>query len=159
VPEEKLVRRRTSDIFGIAEDAFYIAIAGALSIAGVIFFGFAVYKFATEAFEASLPITVLELLDNLLLIFIFTEVIHTIRGIVVDRVLSAEPFLIVGIVAAIRRLLVVTAEAKSLLGTPSFMDVVLEISSLMSGCLLLALAIFLLRRAPGGESSPSGEAD
>ena len=40
--------------------------------------------------------------------------------------MQVEPFLIVGMVAVIRRLIAVSAKAENLLGTPRFRDVLLE---------------------------------
>ena len=50
--------------------------------------------------------------------FIFTELISTIRVVIARRTVTVEPFLIVGMVAAIRRLIVISAEPENLLGTP-----------------------------------------
>jgi hypothetical protein len=42
----------------------------------------------------------------------FTELITTIRVVITRRRVVVEPFLIVGIVAAVRRLIVISAEAE-----------------------------------------------
>src|SRR6266487_414097 len=84
---------------------------------------------------------------GLLLVFIFTELINTIRVVIARRALEVEPFLIVGIVAAIRRLIVVSAEAENLLGTSRFRDVMLEIGVLAGAALVLGTTVLLLRIA------------
>jgi uncharacterized membrane protein (DUF373 family) len=155
--DEKHARERTADAFGLVEDAFYVAVAGALAIAGALLFGYAVYSFVVHIDEAPLSSSILELLDTLLLVFIITEVIHTIRAVIDEQLLVAEPFLIVGIVAAIRRLLVVSAEAKELLGTPEFADAMLELGVLTAAVLFLTLAVFLLRKTTGSEPRPDHE--
>jgi uncharacterized membrane protein (DUF373 family) len=155
--EEKRARERTADAFGLVEDAFYVAVAATLAIAGAILFGYALYSFVSSVDEVALVSNILELLDTLLLVFIITEVIHTIRAVIDEQLLVAEPFLIVGIVAAIRRLLVVSAEAKELLGTPEFTDAMLEIGVLTAAVLFLTLAVFLLRRTTGSEPRPDHE--
>ena len=101
--------------------------------------------------------SILELLDNLLLVFIITEIIHTVRAVIDEKILVAEPFLVVGAVAAIRRLIVVSAEAKDLLGTPDFSDAMLEIGILTGTILFLTAAIFLLRHTTHSEPRPSHE--
>ncbi len=93
-----------------------------------------------------MPELVVELLASLLLVFIFTEIINTIRVVIDEKILVAEPFLIVGIVAAIRRMIVLSAEAKDLLGDPQFSDAMLELGLLSITVLLLGATVWLLRR-------------
>jgi uncharacterized membrane protein (DUF373 family) len=155
--DDRGLRDRTEQMFGRVEDVFYVAVAAALSLAGVILFGYAVYDFATHATDGDLTKQILTLLDNLLLVFIVTELIHTVRAVIDERVLVAEPFLIVGIVAAIRRLVVVSAEAKDLLGKPEFGDAMTEIGILTGSVVLLAAAIFLLRNTVRSEPTSEHE--
>ena len=155
-PDDSL-RERTSDFFGYIEDLFYVAVAGALALVGLFYFGYTIYDFIKHVAEggSSLKFLVVELLSGLLLVFIFTEIIHTIRAVVEEKILVAEPFLIVGIVAAIRRVLVVSAEAQELLGKPEFGDAMLELGLLAVVVILLGLTIFLLRKTTSSE--PKGE--
>jgi uncharacterized membrane protein (DUF373 family) len=153
------LRERTEGFFGYIEDGFYVAVAAALSVAGLILFAYTVYDFAVNMTQGDFIQKVLGLLDGLLLVFIITELIHTVRAVIDEKVLVAEPFLIVGIVAAIRRLVVVSAEAKSLLGTEDFADAMLEMGVLTASALVLALAIFLLRRTSTSEPTSEHEPD
>ena len=154
------IRSRTEGAFGYVEDVFYVAVAAALAIAGVMLFGYVVYDFAVKLFDGgTLTDLILEFLDGLLLVFIITELIHTVRAVIDEKVLVAEPFLIVGIVAAIRRLIVISAEAKDLIGTGEFPDAMLEIGILTGTVLLLAGAIFLLRNTVRSEPSSKHEPD
>lgn len=156
---ERWVRDKTSSLFGLVEDSLYVVVALALSIAGLILFGYSIYTFVNDVADTSMSSSILELLDNLLLVFIVTELIHTIRAIIDEKVLLAEPFLVVGIVAAIRRLIVVSAEVKNLVGTPDFSDAMLEIGLLTGTGLLLTLAVFLLRHTSHSEPRPDHEPD
>jgi uncharacterized membrane protein (DUF373 family) len=96
---------------------------------------------------------VLNLLSGLLLVFIFTELITTIRVVIARRRVVVEPFLIVGIVAAVRRLIVLSAEAENRLGTPGFRDVLLEVGVLSGTVLLLGATVLILRITRGAEDS------
>ena len=53
----------------------------------------------------------LHLLDRALLVLMLAEIIYTVRRISTRKRLEAEPFFIVAIIAAIRRMLVITAES------------------------------------------------
>jgi uncharacterized membrane protein (DUF373 family) len=158
--EEHRIREKTEGFFGYAEDLFYVAVAAALAIAGLVLFGYAVYDFTEKLLNGGdVPTLVLNFLDDLLLVFIVTELIHTVRAVIDEKVLVAEPFLIVGIVAAIRRLIVVSAEAKALQGKPEFGDAMTEIGLLTGTVILLAAAIFLLRNTARSEPSSAHEPD
>ena len=154
------LREKTSDLFGYAEDAFYVAVAAALVLIGALYFGYTIYDFVKRATEGSdLSLLVIALLGDLLLVFIFTEIVHTIRAVIDEKILVAEPFLIVGIVAAIRRMVVLSAEAKDLLGKPEFSDAMLELAILTAMALLLGLTVFLLRRTTSSEPVSEHEPD
>jgi len=88
----------------------------------------------------------LERLDGLLLIFIFVELLYAVRACLRSREIVAEPFLIVGILAAIKEIVVLSVEAAKLLEKgPEFARATVEIGVLAGVVLLLALAAFILR--------------
>jgi hypothetical protein len=72
------------------------------------------------------------------------------------RRMVVEPFLIVGIVAAVRRLIVISAEAENLLGTAKFRDVMLEIGVLAMTVLLLGVTVLVLRIRQAGDEMATG---
>jgi uncharacterized membrane protein (DUF373 family) len=154
---EPQARSRTQKAFGFVEDLFYVAVALALAIAGLGLFGYVVYDFIAHAQEDPFPNLILELLDGLLLVFIITELIHTIRAVIDEKVLISEPFLVVGIVAVIRRMVIVSAEAKDLIGKPEFSDAMLETGLLTAAVVGLGLVIFMLRHTTHSEPRPEHE--
>jgi uncharacterized membrane protein (DUF373 family) len=90
------------------------------------------------------------LLDRVLLLFIITELLYTLR--LVDRRgrILVEPFLFIGLIAVVRRILVVTAETDLKQGRAALTDFLIQIGALGALALVLALAIYLLR----GSSAP-----
>jgi len=64
--------------------------------------------FADELPHGEVRIVSVELLSALLLVVM--EILHTIGMSIRERALVPEPFLIVGLIASIRRILVLTAE-------------------------------------------------
>ncbi len=158
--EEDNFRERVQGAFGFVEDGFYVAVALALALAGIGLFGYVIYDFVKQLGDGgSFTTLILELLDGLLLVFILTELIHTIRAVIDEKILVAEPFLVVGVVAAIRRLVVVSAEAKDLIGKPTFSDAMLEIGLLTLVVVGLVVGIFLLRHTHSSEPTPQHEPD
>lgn len=154
---ERFLRDRTEKGFGFVEDLLYVLVALALSLAGLGLFGYAIYEFVTTVTEDPFSAVILALLDTLLLVFIVTEIIHTIRVVIDEKILVSEPFLVVGVVAAIRRLVVVSAEAKDLFGKPTFGDAMLEIGVLTGTVLALGATIFMLRHTEHSEPKPTHE--
>ncbi|MGI8425815.1 MAG: phosphate-starvation-inducible PsiE family protein [Actinomycetota bacterium] len=154
---KKKARRNTADLFRYIEQFFYVIVALALAVAGAILFVLVVYRFVKDLSAGdSLP-SILKFLDGLLLVFITAELIHTVQAVIKENVLRTEPFLIVGIVAAIRRVIVITAEAGSEAGKPKFDDLMMEMSILMGSVLILGLTIFLVRQTARTEPTPAHE--
>jgi uncharacterized membrane protein (DUF373 family) len=143
-------------LLGYGEFFIDTVVALALIAGGTMLLGVVVYDFVRDLGEGPFIAAVLELLSGLLLVFIFTELITTIRVVIARRRVVVEPFLIVGIVAAVRRLIVISAEAENLLGTAEFRDVMLEIGVLAVTVLLLGATVLLLRIRRADEEPTTG---
>lgn len=129
---------------GLGENVIYVAIAALLLASAFLALGALTYQLVTTLEDGTL--TVVEAtLDGLLLVFIFVELLGAVRATVTERQLLAEPFLVVGIIAAIKEILVASLKAGSKTGE-ALEDAMLEIVGLGLVVLLLALAGFLVRR-------------
>jgi len=62
----------------------------------------------------------LRVLDQLLVVLMLVEILHTVRISIRSHFLVTEPFLVVGLIASIRRILVITLEAANLTKAGSF---------------------------------------
>jgi uncharacterized membrane protein (DUF373 family) len=90
--------------------------------------------------------SVLELLDVLLLVFIVVELLFAVRTTVERRELVAEPFLLVGIIASIKEIVVLSVEAAAVTGQGAqFDDRITEIAVLGVLVVLLGGTAWLLR--------------
>ncbi len=147
-------RSNTADAFRYIEQIFYILVAAALAAAGAGLLVNVIYSFFTGLGESSFLTLILGLLDGLLLVFITTELLHTVRAVIDESVLLTEPFLIVGMVAVIRRLILISAEAKDLVGTSTFGDLMLEMGILTGVIVALGFTIFMLRHTHRTEPRP-----
>ncbi len=103
--------------------------------------------FKAESLEDSFIDTSLTVLDRVLLIFIFVELLNTIGIVVRERQIVAEPFLLIGLIAVVRRILLVTAEAEQTVGTEKFLNLVLELGVLTGLVIALSGALYFTRRA------------
>ena len=84
-------------------------------------------------------------LDGLLLVFIFVELLGAVRATIAQRSLVAEPFLMVGIIASIKAIVVSSLGASKAEGA-AFDELMTEVGVLGVVILLLATASWLVRR-------------
>jgi uncharacterized membrane protein (DUF373 family) len=98
------------------------------------------------------------ILDRVLLVFIIAELLYTLRLSLARTQLILEPFLIIGLVAVVRRVLVVTAQAERLLSAGGNIEPILwELGALAGLVLSLAVALSLARK--DGRESRDLQAD
>jgi len=143
--EEEARQRLADRVLGIAEDAIYWAIAVVL-LAGSIALLAAQFNTMLHLRNAATKTVMLEILDGLLLIFIFVELLYAVRSCLRSHEIVAEPFLIVGILAGIKEIVVLSVEAATLLPNgPEFSRAVVEIGVLGAVVVALAGAAFILR--------------
>jgi uncharacterized membrane protein (DUF373 family) len=94
------------------------------------------------------------IIDRLLFVLLLIEILHTVRASIRSGGLSSEPFLVVGIIASIRRVLVITLQTSEATKpgnwTPDNQSLVresmVELGVLAVLILILVVALVLLRR-------------
>lgn len=140
-----------------AERVVYYAAALTLLATVVVLF-VSVVANLLAVFEESPLDTALAVLDRVLLIFIFVELLNTIGIFVQEHEIVAEPFLLIGLIAVVRRILLVTAEAERTVGTEGFLNLIIELGVLTALVISLAAALYFTRRAEreGRDDRPVG---
>ncbi|WP_454789764.1 phosphate-starvation-inducible PsiE family protein [Mycolicibacterium lutetiense] len=158
--EAEQERERFADrVLRIAEDAVYWSIAVLLLAGSVVLIAAQVNTLLRLGSSPTTPI-MLELLDGLLLVFIFVELLYAVRTSLRSRELVAEPFLIVGILACIKEIVVVSVDAAKLLDKgPEFARAIVQVGVLGGLVLVLAIAIFVLRLQRRGADHMSDKPD
>jgi uncharacterized membrane protein (DUF373 family) len=86
------------DFVTIVVGIVLIVLAGALIVSGVI-------SFVIDAVHHSISLAAINLLDRVLLVLILVEIVHTVVLSLRAHRLVAQPFIVVGLVAVIRRIL------------------------------------------------------
>ena len=133
-------------ILDYSQNVVYYGMAIALLVTiGVLFIS--VGTSLLEVFEVSPLQTALAVLDRVLLISIFVELLVTIAILVQEREIFAEPFLLIGVIAVVRRILLVTAEAGQTAEAERFLNLVTELGVLTVLVISLAAALYFTRRA------------
>ena len=134
----------------VAEDAVYVAVAGLLVIGAVVLLVDAAGELG--GIRDGADSAVLALLDRLLLVFVLVELIFAVRMTLNRREIVAEPFLIVGIIASIKEIILLSVEAANVLegkattsGSKDPQDFALLIGLLALLVVVLAGSAVLLR--------------
>ena|SRR5664279_1950191 len=90
----------------------------------------------------------IDILDGVLLVMMTMEIVYTVTLSLQSHKLIAEPFLVIGIIAAIRRTLVITAESTKLENSPElFRSTLLELALLSLIVAVMAASIYVMRRS------------
>lgn len=144
--QEKDERQRLADrILAIVEDVIYWGIALVLVAGALVLLGVQVYSFTKLPGDGSAAV-LLDILDGLLLVFIFVELLFAVRATLSSHQIVAEPFLIIGVIVCIKEIVVLSVEAADLLADgPQFARAITEVGILGGLVLLLSMAMFVLQ--------------
>lgn len=100
-------------LLGLLETGIYVALGLLLAAAALLALAGSVSLFASGIRDFTGTSAIFLLIDRLLLVLLLVELLHTVRISIRSHVLVIEPFLIIGIIAIIRRILVLTLQAES----------------------------------------------
>lgn len=141
------VSQPVSRLLELAENGVY-TLAGLLLVAGAVIVLVAiVYHLVADVGDGA-ESAVTAALDGLLLVFILLELLAAVRATMVEHKLVAEPFLVVGIIAAIKEIVITAVAAKSSRGRneDAFGEAMVEIGVLAGVVVVLAVSALLVRR-------------
>ncbi len=96
--------------FTLLEDVVYVALGLLLAASALVLLGSSAMEFVRQIAQDRLTQNIVVLLDRLLLVFLVVELLYTVRVSFREHTIAPEPFLLVGMIAGIRRVLVITAE-------------------------------------------------
>jgi uncharacterized membrane protein (DUF373 family) len=145
--------RRTGDrlLAGLVgfEVALYAAVGILLAIAAVFVlagtFHELLHGLSTGRSGVDTGVTVL---DRVLLTLIIAELVYTLRFVLRTHEIAVEPFLYIGLIAVVRRILIVTAQfERPLSGGRALTNLLLELGLLGFLAFSLSLAVYFVRRA------------
>ena len=138
---------------GVLQSAIYFAVAALLIVAAAFTFVGTVIDLIEGRDSRPIADVGVFILDRVLLLFILAELLYTLRLIDRGGRILAEPFLFIGLIAIVRRVLVLVAEVEHRRGRGEITDFVIEMGGLGGIALILMVSIYLLRRS---SAAPSG---
>jgi uncharacterized membrane protein (DUF373 family) len=121
--------------------------------------GYAAWTFSHDAMHTLLPAAIISLLDRLLLVLMIVELLYTVQVSFREHTLAPEPFLIVGLVAAIRRVLLLTAEVTGGGQPPAeaaFRFAMIELGILTVMIVAFVASLLMLRSRQPGDMATRG---
>ena len=137
------VRERIAQAFTQVEDVLYVGIAVLLAAGAVGLLLNAAVTFDRSIGAGTIGGSIVGMLDQLLLIMMMIEILYTVQVSFREHVLVPEPFVLVAMIAAVRRILVLTAEFGKLMeqGEAVFRYAMIELGLLtaMTGVLVACL--------------------
>src|SRR5258708_22428239 len=122
-------------------------IAGVLVALAVLLLLSQVVALVQSVLNGTVRTAAIDILDGVLLVMMTMEIVYTVTLSLQSHKLVAEPFLIIGIIAAIRRTLVITAESTQLeLSNPdAFRSTLLALALLAVICVGLCGSVSIMR--------------
>jgi uncharacterized membrane protein (DUF373 family) len=131
------------------EEALYAAVGILLAVAAMLVLVGTVHElWHAISTSAGAVDTGVAVLDRVLLLLIIAELAYTLRFVLRTHTIAVEPFLFIGLIAVVRRILIVTAQFERLpSGGRVLTNFLLELGLLGFLALALAIAVRLVRRA------------
>lgn len=155
-------RQLFASILSVVEHITYVVIGALLALAtGMALAGASLLLWhGMHDWESTR--TIFEIVDRLLIILMLVEILHTVSASVRSGGLAAEPFLIIGLIASIRRVLVITLQTSENMSGHAWTQEVqrqfhastIELSVLGVLILVMVVAIYILRKVTPGTDDP-----
>ena len=161
--------RRSADIIQGAERGVYAIIGAMLVVALLIALAGAGETLWTGLQDWTGTDATVHIIDRLLFVLMLVEILHTVHASLRAGTLVCEPFLIVGLIACIRRMLVITLETSQITkpgqwtadSLPLFNAAMLELGVLALLIVVLVGSIRVIRAAvrPAGKDRSASTGD
>ena len=157
---QSTLRHRFDDSLGTAEMAIYAVLVLLLSATILAAIASACKLLFESVIHWTVATQTLRVLNELLIVLMLAEILHTVRISIRSHVLVTEPFLVVGLIASIRRILVISLEMATLAKEAAwtndsavmFRNSMIELGLLSLLVLVLVFSITLLRRHPPAQA-------
>jgi uncharacterized membrane protein (DUF373 family) len=146
----------THRVLHLLETGIYVAVGVFLTVAAVFLLIGTINDLRHAVSNGSNAVTIgVLVLDRILLMLIVAELVYTLGLVIHTHELSAEPFLIIGLIAVVRRTLILTASIESYSTSGrGLTNLLLQLGALSGLAIALSVAVFLVRHSGGGETAP-----
>ena len=152
---QRRMRQYVHDVLVKSEAVIYVILGLLLSVTSLLALVNASLPIWQGLRHGGIATQILQILNDLLVVLMLVEILHSVRISVWSHVLVTEPFLIVGLIASVRRILVITLQVAELTkggawtgetASVIFRDSMIELALLGGLVLVFVLSIGFLRR-------------
>jgi hypothetical protein len=152
--EKGRVIRLSTDLFLHIELVVYVALGALLSITALLTLASAALLLLEGMRDWSSTSAIFLIVDRLMFVLMLIEILLTVRGSVRSGAITPEPFLIIGLIASIRNVIVITLKSSgitaegvgSIDGEKLFRSSIVELAVLGALILIFVISIYMLRR-------------
>jgi len=147
-----VARERIARGFSLVEDIVYVGLGLLLAGAALVLLVSLVVFFGRGLLAGTVYGSIVSVLDQILLILLIVELLYTVQLSFREHVLIPEPFVLVALIASVRRVLVLAAELPKVVetGGVQFQNAMIELGVLTAMTLTLVGCLVMLRkRHPG----------
>jgi len=146
VSEKNQSALRPATLLKRIESVVLFIIAIVLAVLAVLLLFSSVQALYVAVVGGQIRTQAIEILDSVLLVMMTMEIVYTVTLSLESHKLVAEPFLIVGAIAAIRRMLVITAQSTQIENQPAlFQNTLIELGLLAFTIIIIAASVYILR--------------
>ena len=151
------VRDWFASAFTRVEDVVYLGLGVILAVSALALLVAGAADLVRILLSGELAVRMVGLLDQILLILMIVEILYTVQVSFREHTLAPQPFLIVGLIAVMRRVLVLTAEFAEHLqkDDEAFRNGMVELGLLAAMVLILVAAIVVMHKRPGAVAERS----
>lgn len=165
--ERTSVRQFSTRAFQQVEHGLYVALAVVLCTTTLLALAGAAATLWSGLGDWTGTNSIFTVIDRLLVVLMLVEILHTVHVSVRSGALTCEPFLVVGLIASIRRVLVITLELSQVTqhgdmsdtGEKLFRTSMIELGVLAVLILVMVVSIYLLRRGHQAADPHSSTSD
>jgi Phosphate-starvation-inducible E family len=158
--------RLSTELFLHIEFVVYVALGIVLSVTALLSLGSAALLLLEGMRDWSGTRAIFLIVDRLMFVLMLIEILHTVRGSVRSGALTPEPFLIIGLIASIRNVLVITLKSSEMTseghgsgGEILFRSSIVELAVLGALILIFVVSIYMLRRSHALTAANAPHAD
>jgi uncharacterized membrane protein (DUF373 family) len=143
------LRDKISSVFTRVEDVTYVGLGVLLAVSALFLLIAAAWTLIEGlSFSGVSKDLTVEVVDQILLVLLIIEILSTVQVSFREHVLTPEPFLVVGLIAAIRRILIITAEFSnpSEVLEAAFRNAMIELGLLTVLIFSLVFSLYFLKK-------------
>jgi uncharacterized membrane protein (DUF373 family) len=146
-PTSERLRHLVTSGLNLVEDIVYIGLGLLLAAVAIWLLLSAIWAFVHTLVAGAFAGQIVGLLDQILLVLLIIELLYTVVLSFREHTLTAEPFLVVALIADVRKILVLTAHIAELPNESdaSFRQSVIELSVLGLLVVVLVASLILLQ--------------